>query len=472
MAKTARGRSSGSRTWSNVYNLLGKGVKYLGGKSVPRFAVWLVFILVLAGACLYGCTDRSIFFASNPVSTSILINREDSLEFPAVTICNVNYLTMDYIKSLNIVDFYTELFHSRNNSVCVDTDKYNRLPNVTIGDMIIEGRHKRENFILECNFLNDKCNISDLEPFITSSGLCYTFNRGVFQPILSTNSSGITSSLRVFLNIEQDQYAASKLWDAGARVVIHPQSEPPDPRDQGVNALPGTNTLISMGKVEMIDKTGGRCTPGITNTFSYVRHEFNYSKQACIVDCLHTQIAAECHCTYLPNVFSPDSPEYAGLPACRLKDLCCVVSSTTHPRHCNCPPSCEATSYSTTVSYSAFPALNDIQYLSSVGDKDFLENNLLGVTVFYESLDSMTYVNYDAYTVTALLSDYGGLLGLYLGIGFLTFINLILWFYDQLMEYFASKKSLAKESQVAEEEHLLESKKVVEETGDSGPEGK
>lgn len=63
------------------------------------------------------------------------------------------------------------------------------------------------------------------------------------------------------------------------------------------------------------------------------------------------------------------------------------------------------------MTYSTVPVLNFIEHLSTVvGDKEFIQNNIVGVTIFFDTLDVHTFTNTDAYTFTSLLSDFGGLL--------------------------------------------------------------
>lgn len=51
---------------------------------------WTLLMLFCSTVMSYQIIDRIIYFQSNPVNVNVKINYNQSLEFPAVTICNQN----------------------------------------------------------------------------------------------------------------------------------------------------------------------------------------------------------------------------------------------------------------------------------------------------------------------------------------------------------------------------------------------
>jgi len=52
--------------------------------------MWLVFVLACLTAVVLQIVDRVSFFYSRPINVNVKINYNQSLAFPAVTICNQN----------------------------------------------------------------------------------------------------------------------------------------------------------------------------------------------------------------------------------------------------------------------------------------------------------------------------------------------------------------------------------------------
>ena len=79
-----------------------KGIKWLEDSSLSSIAFvftksnswimqifWLVVLLTVLGGFGYSTYDRVATLVSEPTSTSISFNNEESLTFPAVTICSL-----------------------------------------------------------------------------------------------------------------------------------------------------------------------------------------------------------------------------------------------------------------------------------------------------------------------------------------------------------------------------------------------
>ena len=72
------------------------------GKSIIRRLFWLLIVLVAAGYCLYNISDRIRYLSSNPTSTTTSLVQQASLEFPAVTICNLNSVKRSYLETVDV----------------------------------------------------------------------------------------------------------------------------------------------------------------------------------------------------------------------------------------------------------------------------------------------------------------------------------------------------------------------------------
>ncbi len=405
------------------------------GKSYIRRGFWFVIMLAAASACIYNCADRIKFFISSPTATSITLQRKQEIDFPAVTICNLNMLRKEYLEKYNLDDLVRNIFlddisDPRVQDICIDKlNNITDLPNITYQRLMEDGRDNLQSFIIACQYLGRECEWSSFAPTLTRLGVCYTFNSGYGDiPKLKTSGTGSRLGLRLIINVSQDQYVASTNHDAGVKIAIHHQSEPPQPDDLGIGIPTGRNAFIGVKHSNIIDETKRNCVPtGDVSKFNFLRGEFNYSFSACSTDCFYTHIAHACGCV-MANEFPPDNNTFKTLPLCAIEDLCCVLMYQVAPILCNCEPSCKSARYETTNSYSSFPA--NYHNLTDL-DLEGLTNSILTANIFFENLSTKEEITSYSYSAISLLSDIGGQFGLFLGISVISFMEFITWLVDE-----------------------------------------
>lgn len=402
------------------------------GKSYIRRAIWLLIVLASTAGCLYNCVDRILFLAGRPTATTITLDRKQEITFPAVTICNLNMLRRDYLEGLDLLDVVQRILIDANEGLdtCVRSlNNISDLPNITYQRLFEEGKHTLESLIIACNFLGRNCSVdyNTFLPTLTRLGICYVFNSGFNgRRVMTTTGTGARLGLRLLLNISQNQYAASPNLDAGVKIAIHRQSEPPEPDDQGVGIATGANAFINIRQLNIVDNTGASCnSKDQVSELNFLQHDFNYSAAACANDCFYTQIACACNCV-LSDEYPADRQPYISLSLCTIKDMCCVLAQQTTAVSCPCLPSCNSAFYQLTSSYSSFPA----NFFATEGLVD-PDDNLLTANIFYESLSITEQVTSSSYDVVSLLSDIGGQLGLFLGISIISLIEFLFWVVDE-----------------------------------------
>jgi acid-sensing ion channel 5 len=412
-------------------------VRIFSRRSIVRRVFWLLIVLAATTGCLFNCINRIRFLASDPTSTSITIDRLQPINFPAVTFCNLNFLTRDGLNRRGILPLAARVLNAEPasllNGLC---DQYPELGDVILEDLIFEARPNLSTFLHACIFMGDSCKEDDFVPIKTTFGLCYTFNSGQNKEVHQTRGTGARQGLTVFLNVEQDQYVFAPSLDAGVSVVVLPQSEPPIPLDQGIAVSPGLNAFIGLTQRNFIDKTERSCRlESDVSDFNFLHSRFNFSASACSLDCFLTQIAYTCDCSYFPNQYPPDpSSYYAQLHPCSLQDICCVQLMALSPEQCDhCSAPCEAIQYTTFTSYASFPASYLVDSFVSAGFDD-VSSNAVSINVYFESLNVENVTTTSAYSVIALLSDIGGQLGLFLGVSIISMIEFGVWLLDEFRD--------------------------------------
>ena len=381
------------------------------------------------------------------------------MAFPAVTVCNLNRFRLDELRERNLSDFIRSAF----DIVALDVDQeecgtildnlvssgFITVPAHEIGyeELTVNTRNILEEFILECYFAGRKCNVTEVfEPVFTSLGICYTFNLGRLIEIQMAKGTGQRQGLTLFINVQWLNYVTAN--DAGVKIAIHSQSEPPMPDDQGIGVPTERNAFISIKELRDVDNTGRNCKSS-TSDLNFLRGEYTtYSQSACLVDCMQTSLSDKCACVDSWSFYSPDSSEYAKLSNCTLKDICCITEQFILPDQCNCEDACSSSIYMSTASYSYFPT----DYLSSHFDTvhnislDQHPSNLLAVNIYFETLNIETRTTSNAYSFVALLSDIGGQLGLFLGVSVISIMEFGTWIIDEIRDrvFGMSEKKLKK----------------------------
>ncbi len=415
-------------------------VRIFKSKSIIRRLFWLIIVLTAAGGCLYNISDRIRFLISDPTSTTISVARRTTLAFPAVTVCNLNSLRVGALEERNLTELVQSallLVTEEGTRSCEnETSQLGDLNGITYEELVIQARHRVEQLIDECFFAGEPCgNVTEMfKPVFTNLGICYTFNSAKIRPLLQSKGTGQRQGLQLVVNVNQLEYATS--LDAGVKIAIHAQSEPPLPDDQGIGVPTGRNAFISIKEQTIQDNTGRNCkSPEDLSNLNFLQGEYStYSESACLVDCIHSSIADNCECISARSFYSPDTADYSQLPNCTLEEVCCLMNELVSPNECNCPAACSSISYETTVSYSHFPAQYISEELASFTGipESLFPTNLLHISVYFETLNIETQTTSSAYSFVALLSDIGGQLGLFLGVSVISIMEFGTWVVDEI----------------------------------------
>jgi hypothetical protein len=430
------------------------GVVYIFiGKSKIRRLFWLMIVTTAAVGCLFNVSNRIIFLANGPTSTRVSIIEADSVNFPAVTLCNLNLIRRSYLESVSpgLAEFVRNVFYSQgNDQICRnDIEQFepvSMLVNESFPDLLWRGRHTAEDTIFICRFKGQECSWRDFVPVLTPSGVCYSFNSGKRAPLMTTNGTGIRFALSLIVSIEQHEYNAALNQDAGIKISIHPHTEPPQPDELGIAIPPGKNAFIGVKQRNILNKNSNRkCRDeSATSSFNFLHGEFPYSVPACQSDCLRSNIAKNCGCfgSGIQAASFTTNPQFHSLKNCTIEDICCQIVEVYQHDSCDCPVACSRTQYTTGISYSAFPAnyaARDLadsvnSQLNTTITTSVFQENFLGINIYFETLSLEEQVTDNAYDIVALLSDIGGQLGLFLGASVISVFEFLTWIFDEVKD--------------------------------------
>ncbi|GIX77024.1 degenerin mec-10 [Caerostris extrusa] len=171
-------------------------------------------------------------------------------------------------------------------------------------------------------------------------GNCFTNN---FTNLVTTTGSDYCKGLEMILNVEPDDYVPIS-HTVGARIVIHSPSDNPNPEENGINIIPGYETVISLSQTVMRRLSA----PYKDMCVSYQDNQDRLMKSQtlCMQACIQRYNYKECGCV------EPSLPANLDMKLCNTtntSEICCLDDVMNqlaiHGTDCECPLPCNSTYY-------------------------------------------------------------------------------------------------------------------------------
>ncbi|XP_031550129.1 acid-sensing ion channel 1A-like isoform X2 [Actinia tenebrosa] len=470
------------------------------------------------GVCGKQVYDTLHAFYGRPFSTTLTRQRASVMDFPAVTLCNMNMISKkqystaakewqlpgsqnqtkeqlreeiqamlsifshrefkaEYLQKFRIKVFSNPLFEERGPNF------KEFLKGLSHG---IEGILSLD-WLSPCTWRGKTCSPLNFTSFVNlKMGQCYTFNSGKKgQPKLKSVVSGPTNGLRLKLNLEEEDHVSNDyVLESGFKVLVHDQNEYPMIEGaEGFALQPGTHTFAALREKRFKNLP----TPYKTNCASPDQpfnkyFSFSYSINACFKQCMHEYIIGKCGCQALDNIIH-------GVELCSVKDAFdCLYPTIPNDFPDNvvkcsntCPEPCEYTKYEAKLSYAApvdnafsraFSSSRLITNLTSESFKtflnrtekdkqEFIRNNVVSLDVFFESLGYDVIEQKPVFDDWALIGAVGGTLGLFLGTSILTGLEFLDFLASCLIRALRRKRIPPKEEELGEINHSMPKNPVI-----------
>jgi acid-sensing ion channel 5 len=389
------------------------GLSYvLSSKSKIRRLIWLIIILVCVAISLYLVRNTFSKLLDPPTSTTITNEPNLNLEFPAVTICNVNTFSPNILRSYEILPNQT-----LEEGIFFDIFFTNPLNDPTLKQLT---SNATERFIVNCWFGNQFCGNNIYRNFEFSLNdlfACYTFNSGQSgKPIQKVNGTGANEGLTLVIDTDDSDYSSPAKADTGIKIVLHPQDEPPHPNSHGVAVSPSASMYISFRKQVYDDRTMRSCSPTSQHKWMHLSEEIPYSYASCLMDSLINASLNQCGCVLSTDYLSSDK-QY---PLCTLSQLICYLNSRFSPRN-HCKPACKHTTF------EILSATHTESY-----SRTFLSRSIIFVSIYYETFNVQTQTTVFSYGIEEFFAEVGGQLGLFIGVSVITLFEFVIFLVDEL----------------------------------------
>ncbi|KAM6294423.1 acid-sensing ion channel 1 isoform 1-T1 [Aegotheles albertisi] len=411
---------------------------FVEGSLGARQALWALAFLLSLSVFLYQVADRIVYYLEYHHVT--LLSEEDSPEmtFPAVTFCNINRVRVsqlsheDLLYLAPLVDYEPgmELGFAPAQPSPGDEDEP-----LNLYGFFNRTCHRLEDMLLSCSYRGERCGPGDFAAVFTRYGKCYTFNAGQDgKPRLMTMKGGTGNGLEIMLDIQQDEYLPvwgetdETSFEAGIKVQIHSQDEPPLIDQLGFGVAPGFQTFVSCQEQRLIylPPPWGECkaVAGDSEFFD------TYSITACRIDCETRYLVENCNCrmVHMPGDAPYCTPEQ--YKECADPALDFLVEKDNE--YCVCEMPCNVTRYGKELSMVKIPSKASAKYLAKKYNKSeqYIGENILVLDIFFEALNYETIEQKKAYEVAGLLGDIGGQMGLFIGASILTVLELFDYAYE------------------------------------------
>ena len=430
--------------------------------------IWIICYLASVSYCIYNIFQ----IIQSYLNLDVIINQhviyDSPIEFPAVTVCNLNPFDRRNAKE------YINMVLSNNNiSYVSDVKKIDINPKIVNNlikssiqnDFNLTMQQKRKlgfelDYMLLTCFFNDKpCNVSDfIWRYDFDYTNCFTFNSGYDVngnrvPIKTVSEAGFDMSLKLELFLGDDASQSEFILNSGATVVIHNQSVTPILRSDGNDIATGfqTNFGIKRSFFTKLDEPYSKCLKNLTSNSSFdsefYRAMFNilnmttYRQKQCLRLCLQAFIKETCSCIdgSLPNIYIKNIPVCSTLDSleCISKSRIKYFGNVRDETCSECPDECNTVNYEITKSNSRYPTLYYLNYLKYHTDilsrfpnpNNVIDNQItkacVYLNVFYDDLDTIYTSEQPVITPESLFGNIGGNLGLFVGISLLSLVEII-----------------------------------------------
>lgn len=429
--------------------------RVLKSKPISMKILWALCFLASTGYCISLVINTINDFLSYDHITSVDIYFEMPALFPAITICNLNSFQTNksiefankFLANMNLSKELRKFFLM--NEIFDSADSVKKSYSYSLSESLIE-----------CQFNGQKCYADQFEwIFDILYGNCYRFNSGKnaygnVTNLVKISNSGYFYGLQLEIFIGDIDYTADILKSSGYRIMINNQTHKPFISD-GLDIAPGINTNIVINRLYnyRLENPYNDCKSNLNTIDAFdsdlyraiINSNLTYKQIDCFYLCYQKQAIEKCNC-YLKSYNKLTSE----IPCKTIEQLTCTFAvwdkfiNNDINEMCSslCPAECDSITYSISTSFSGYPLKSyaESQILTSPVIKqrflnqtyEQIKSSVLSVNVYYDQL---------GYTVTSqqaktnlfdVISNIGGLLGLFIGISFLSFIEIIEAIYQVL----------------------------------------
>lgn len=439
--------------------------------------MWTVCLIASAGYCAYSVYRSIANYNQFNVITQLSDYPENPIDFPVVTYCNSNPFTtqygLNYSKSFLANETITDLLNATLIESFFNHSDIQEIVNLYIARTVVSRAAMQLNdtekqkmgysmqmSLVMCAFGNQPC---DPRSFVwhyeSLYGNCFKFNTGADTqgnpfPKYQTLKTGKINGLFLILTAGTFSDAYTLGYESGMQLFIHNMSTAPSSVDS-VALKPGSITYVAVKKIftQKQPDPYNDCVDDLTvdkydNIFYRKTFDsgYKYEQRNCLDLCAQSYMIDKCKCA------DAAYPTLNNVSYCKsVLDIICLYlrlvdfykSSEFSQCYTYCPLECATLKFETKVSSTSFPheSLGSLmtnnkwnqdrfRYLNLTMSQANMEKALVGVYVYFDDNKYTLISQSPAQSLEDLMSNVGGILGLYIGVSFLSFVELFELFFQ------------------------------------------
>lgn len=425
---------------------------------LTHFIFWLLLFLASLGLCIYMVTKSILDYYQFDVVTTDRLTVPSQINFPVVTFCNQNLFlnpnATKYIKNYMLTNYgfnvssYQDLIKVFGGPLNADSEiswMIYQTSNLNFQDSTRRSfGYSAEDMFFKLEFNGELVNISrDLEWYYdVNFGNCYRFNSKSGQADsynVSRTDNRLYAELFTGLPYAYNQY----LYEPNLRGLILEINDPTKYPYliKPLNIQAGKMTSIALNKVKskILPKPYSDCNS--VSSFStpvfdeMKRLEIDYDLAICAIGVLQYKTVSSLNCYDQQLV-----PFFTDYPPCSSRKLFNAipnVSVQVEDLWNMCPMDCNTVLYKYTLGYEQFPSSkwhqSAVYYQSDyirrifgerTPDIDTVKSSFAAVSIYFDPLLIEQINEKPATELVSLLSNIGGLMGLFIGPSVLTFTEI------------------------------------------------
>uniref|UniRef100_A0A8C3P8W4 Acid sensing ion channel subunit family member 4 n=1 Tax=Chrysemys picta bellii TaxID=8478 RepID=A0A8C3P8W4_CHRPI len=414
------------------------GLHHMGSRrqSRPRCLLWGLAFLLSLGLLGTWSSNRVRYLLSCPVHSRVRMAWAARLHFPAVTLCNNNPVRFLQLTKPDLYSAGQWLGLAGENRSLLPGLLEGRLANYsrflpprrserTMHSLFHRLGHQIEDMLLACRFRGEPCGPQHFTPVSPSPRGGRTRYPGALGGQLA-GVRGRLLALHVGTRGNDDSAAEGAgrdetSFEAGIRVQVHSQDEPPYIHQLGFGVSPGFQTFVSCQEQRLtyLPQPWGNCRASVPGEQILPGYE-GYSIAACRLQCEKEAVVSSCQC----RMVGARGP----CPAMCRADAAVEDSQD----RCSCPTPCNLTRYNKEISMVRIPSKGSARYLAHKYHRNetYIRENFLVLDIFFEALNYEAIEQKKAYELAGLLGDIGGQMGLFIGASILTILEILDYIYE------------------------------------------
>ncbi|UJR18328.1 hypothetical protein I4U23_005230 [Adineta vaga] len=443
-------------------------------QSIHNCTFWLISFLAFTGIMSYFIVTAILAYYSYPTQTTIDATDEWPQAFPGVTICN--YSPYRYDKIIKPFLNYTN---------STNTNTFTKQQSLYISDFIQhiinenqslnEYYYPLKEMLIKCTYNELNCSINDFVSFISPIyGLCYTFNAdasNINNGQLHYNSeNGMSGLLQLDLYLHSHQYVPYLSNAVSIVTMVHDNRKLPIIEKFGVQLIPGRRHKLGYSKstTTFLPSPYTTCADTVTPEMKALYDQFSganydYTIEICFTTAVQTYVYEQCGCVD-PSQWSAryvlplGSSTVIQSQLCSVSDLCYTNATTRfqstpeifHKYGSNCGLDCSNIEFPLKISSSLAPMEWDIDDIKafvesssiplplnwSITWRNDIQTNYVGLDIVCETTRVTSYIQQASLSPVDVLSNIGGQTGLWIGISFLSLMELAEMLYRLIRHQF------------------------------------